>query len=179
MISGVSSKPVSLMGAIIDKLPPGCTVLDPPGSVPGTVSIDGNSLPNAPKWIGNLTARYGIPMVDGTEFFVFTDWAYRDKVNFFLYESAEFQGDALVEGGLRVGYSWEYGNKEVALFGRNITLTGGPAPVRAYLEQAIPQVLDGTINPGLVFDRVLPLDQTAEGYRLMDDREALKVMIRP
>ena len=66
-----------------------------------------------------------------------------------------------------------------SLFGRNITLTGGPAPVRAYLEQAIPQVLDGTINPGLVFDRVLPLDQTAEGYRLMDDREALKVMIRP
>ncbi|SPD88534.1 protein of unknown function [Micropruina glycogenica] len=40
-------------------------------------------------------------------------------------------------------------------------------------------MLDGTINPGLVFDRVLPLDQTAEGYRLMDDREALKVMIRP
>mgnify|MGYP000997292461 FL=1 len=66
-----------------------------------------------------------------------------------------------------------------SLFGRNINLTGGPAPVRAYLEQAIPQVLDGTINPGLVFDRVLPLDQTAEGYRLMDDREALKVMIRP
>ena len=51
--------------------------------------------------------------------------------------------------------------------------------LQAYLEQAIPQVLDGTINPGLVFDRVLPLDQTAEGYRLMDDREALKVMIRP
>ncbi len=85
------------------------------------MSIDGNSLPNAPKWIGNLTARYGIPMGDGTEFFVFTDWAYRDEVNFFLYESAEFHGDALVEGGLRVGYNWEYGNKEVALFGRNIT----------------------------------------------------------
>ena len=99
----------------------GCTVLDPAGASAGTVSIDGNSLPNAPKWIGNLTARYGIPMGDGTEFFVFTDWAYRDKVNFFLYESAEFQGDALVEGGLRVGYNWEYGNKEVALFGRNIT----------------------------------------------------------
>ena len=99
----------------------GCTVLDPAGASAGTVSIDGNSLPNAPKWIGNLTARYGIPMGDGTEFFVFTDWAYRDEVNFFLYESAEFHGDALVEGGLRVGYNWEYGNQEVALFGRNIT----------------------------------------------------------
>ena len=66
-----------------------------------------------------------------------------------------------------------------SLFGRNITLTGGPAPVRAYLEQAIPQVLDGTTNPGLVFDRVLPLEQTAEGYALMDDRKALKVMIQP
>lgn len=66
-----------------------------------------------------------------------------------------------------------------SLFGRNITLTGGPAPVRAYLEQAIPLVLNGTINPGLVFDRVLPLEQTPRGYALMDDREALKVMIQP
>lgn len=67
----------------------------------------------------------------------------------------------------------------LSLFGKNATLTGGPATVRAYLEAAIPQVLDGTIDPGRVFDRELPLDDIAEAYRLMDSREALKVLIRP
>lgn len=66
-----------------------------------------------------------------------------------------------------------------SLFGKNAALTGGPAPVRAYLEAAVPQVLDGAIDPGAVFDVVLPLDEAAEGYRLMDSREALKVMLRP
>lgn len=66
-----------------------------------------------------------------------------------------------------------------SLFGKNATLTGGPAPVRAYLEQILPQVLDGTINPGRVFDRELPLNDIAEAYRLMDSREAIKVLIRP
>lgn len=66
-----------------------------------------------------------------------------------------------------------------SLFGKNATLTGGPATIRAYLEAAIPQVLDGTINPGRVFDRELPLSGIAEAYRLMDNREALKVLIRP
>jgi len=66
-----------------------------------------------------------------------------------------------------------------SLFGKNVTLTGGPATVRAYLEAVLPQVLDGTIDPGRVFDRELPLDDIAEGYRLMDSREALKVLIRP
>ncbi|NHI17534.1 alcohol dehydrogenase catalytic domain-containing protein [Microbacterium sp. CBS5P-1] len=66
-----------------------------------------------------------------------------------------------------------------SLFGKNATLTGGPATVRAYLEAAIPEVLDGTIDPGRVFDRTLPLDDIAKAYRLMDQREALKVLIRP
>jgi threonine dehydrogenase-like Zn-dependent dehydrogenase len=66
-----------------------------------------------------------------------------------------------------------------SLFGKNAALTGGPATVRAYLEAAIPQVLDGTIDPGRVFDRELPLSEIAEAYRLMDSREALKVLIRP
>lgn len=66
-----------------------------------------------------------------------------------------------------------------SLFGKNATLTGGPATIRAYLEAAIPQVLDGTIDPGRVFDRELPLADIAEAYRLMDSREALKVLIRP
>ncbi|MEE6272402.1 alcohol dehydrogenase catalytic domain-containing protein [Georgenia wangjunii] len=66
-----------------------------------------------------------------------------------------------------------------SLFGKNITLNGGPAPVRAYLEEHIGLVLDGTIDPGRVFDREVPLADTAEGYRLMDEREALKVLVRP
>ncbi len=65
------------------------------------------------------------------------------------------------------------------LFGKNLTLTGGPAPVRAYLEAAIPQVLNGDINPGKVFDRVVALDDIATGYRAMDNREALKIMVTP
>jgi iron complex outermembrane receptor protein len=97
-----------------------CTVLDPGGPIAGTVRIDGNSLPNAPKWIANITAGYSWPMGEG-EIFVFTDWAYRSKVNFFLYESAEFNDDKLLEGGLRLGYRAAGGAWEVAAFGRNIT----------------------------------------------------------
>jgi iron complex outermembrane recepter protein len=95
-----------------------CTITDPINAS-GRVVLDGNPLPQAPKWIFNATARYGIPMGDG-EFFVFTDWAYRSKINFFLYEATEFTGKPLTEGGLRVGYTWDAGKYEVAAFGRNI-----------------------------------------------------------
>jgi iron complex outermembrane receptor protein len=98
----------------------GCTVLDPAGPTAGTVLIDGNPLPQAPKWIANLTLRYGIPMAGG-EAFVYTDWSYRSKVNFFLYESVEFTGKSLTTGGVRVGYASGDGRWEVAAFGRNIT----------------------------------------------------------
>lgn len=64
-----------------------------------------------------------------------------------------------------------------SLFGRNLTLTGGPAPVRAYIEDAIPQVLDGTIEPGRVFDVTMPIDEVPAGYAAMDAREALKVLV--
>ena len=66
-----------------------------------------------------------------------------------------------------------------ALFGHNITLTGGPAPARAYISQLLPGVLDGTVNPGRVFDVTVGLEQTPEGYTAMDQRTALKVMIAP
>ncbi|MBI1197594.1 MAG: TonB-dependent receptor [Phenylobacterium sp.] len=98
----------------------GCTVLDPAGALAGTVNIDGNPLPNAPKWIANVTAGYSWPMASG-EVFVFTDWAYRSKINFFLYQSAEYQDGHLLEGGLRLGYRAAGGAWEVAAFGRNIT----------------------------------------------------------
>ena len=64
-------------------------------------------------------------------------------------------------------------------FERNITVTGGVAPVRAYIDDLLPGVLDGTVDPGAVFDRELSLGEAADGYRLMDDRAALKVMLRP
>ena len=95
-----------------------CTVTDP--VVGGLAVIDGNPLPQAPEWITNFTLRYGIPVGSG-ELFAYTDWAYRSEVNFFLYESTEFTGKSLLEGGIRLGYNWNEGKYEAALFGRNIT----------------------------------------------------------
>ncbi len=66
-----------------------------------------------------------------------------------------------------------------SLFGRNITLNGGPAPVRAYIDRLLPGILDGTAEPGKVFDRTVPLDQIPDGYRAMDSRDALKVLVTP
>ena len=65
------------------------------------------------------------------------------------------------------------------MFQKNIGLAGGIAPVRAYLPELLKLVQDGTINPGLVFDRTLPLAEVAEGYRAMDQRESIKVLIQP
>jgi threonine dehydrogenase-like Zn-dependent dehydrogenase len=67
----------------------------------------------------------------------------------------------------------------VSTFFRNITISGGPAPVRAYIEELLPDVLEGRIEPGRVFDRVGPLDEVPDGYRAMNDREAIKVMVVP
>jgi threonine dehydrogenase-like Zn-dependent dehydrogenase len=64
-------------------------------------------------------------------------------------------------------------------FLRNLTLTGGVAPARAYMEELMPRILNGDIHPGRVFDRTVALEDVAEGYRLMNDREALKVLVRP
>jgi threonine dehydrogenase-like Zn-dependent dehydrogenase len=66
-----------------------------------------------------------------------------------------------------------------SLFGGNITLTGGPAPTRAYIDELMPDVLDGTIEPGKVFDSTVDLDGVPGGYRAMADREALKVLVTP
>jgi threonine dehydrogenase-like Zn-dependent dehydrogenase len=66
-----------------------------------------------------------------------------------------------------------------SLFGPNITLTGGPAPVRAYIEQLLPAVLDGSVNPGKVFDRTVSLEDAPKGYAAMDERTALKVLVQP
>jgi threonine dehydrogenase-like Zn-dependent dehydrogenase len=65
------------------------------------------------------------------------------------------------------------------LFFSHVHLHGGPAPVRRYLPELIKLVLDGKINPGKVFDLTLPLDRVAEGYRAMDQRRAIKTLLRP
>jgi iron complex outermembrane receptor protein len=96
-----------------------CTVLDPlagPGSP--NVLIDGNQLPQAPKWIANFTAGYEHPVGPGS-IYVFTDWYHRSKIQFFLYRSVEFSDDKLLEGGLRLGYKTD--RFDVAGFVRNIT----------------------------------------------------------
>jgi threonine dehydrogenase-like Zn-dependent dehydrogenase len=71
-----------------------------------------------------------------------------------------------VTGGLRSFYD-------------NLTVSGGPAPVRAYVDELLPDVLEGRIQPGRVFDRLVDLDGVPDGYRAMNAREALKVMVRP
>jgi len=65
------------------------------------------------------------------------------------------------------------------LFFRHVHLHGGPAPVRRYLPKLIDLILQGKIQPGKVFDTVLPLDRVADGYRAMDERRAIKVLLQP
>jgi iron complex outermembrane recepter protein len=96
-----------------------CTVLDPAGIKPGTVSIDGNPLPQAPEWIGYLSVAYERPIGDGTAFLQ-TDWSYRSDVNFFLYESREFTGPSWVDGAVRAGYRWGGDRYEFAVLSRNV-----------------------------------------------------------
>jgi len=101
-----------------------CTILDPvrPGS-PGIYSIDGNQLPQSPKFTLNWTAGYEIPVGNGA-IYAFTDWYYRSKIQFFLYRSVEFSDDKLIEGGLRVGYKTD--RFDIAGFVRNITNDASP-----------------------------------------------------
>jgi threonine dehydrogenase-like Zn-dependent dehydrogenase len=64
-------------------------------------------------------------------------------------------------------------------FYNNINVSGGPAPARAYVAELLPDILDGAIEPGRVFDREIGLEEVPDGYRAMNDRESIKVMVRP
>ncbi len=64
-------------------------------------------------------------------------------------------------------------------FYNNVTVSGGPAPVRAYIAELLPDVLAGRIEPGRVFDRAIRLDEVPDGYRAMNERQAIKVMVQP
>jgi threonine dehydrogenase-like Zn-dependent dehydrogenase len=64
-------------------------------------------------------------------------------------------------------------------FYENVTIGGGPAPVRAYIDELLPDVLGGRMEPGRVFDRTVDLDGVPDGYRAMNDRESIKVLVKP
>jgi threonine dehydrogenase-like Zn-dependent dehydrogenase len=84
--------------------------------------------------------------------------------------------------GARVGYVGVPHGVDLpvrVMFSRNIGVAGGIAPVRAYLPRLLDLVTSGAIEPGRVFDLELPLEEVAEGYRAMDERRAIKVLLRP
>jgi hypothetical protein len=88
-----------------------------------------------------------------------------------------------VRGGGRIGFvGVPAGGSELPigrLFSRNITVGGGMAPARAHIPELLPDVLSGAIHPGRVFDLELPLAEVAEAYAAMDERRAIKVLLRP
>ncbi|MCG9125999.1 TonB-dependent receptor [Candidatus Poribacteria bacterium] len=97
-----------------------CTVLNPVGTVENTYSIDGNTLPQAPTWIADIEASYLIELPAGYRIIASTDWAYRSRVHFFLYDSVEFSDDSLLEGGIRIACQFPNTDSGIAIIGRNI-----------------------------------------------------------
>jgi threonine dehydrogenase-like Zn-dependent dehydrogenase len=79
----------------------------------------------------------------------------------------------------RVGIPEHESTPTGVAFWKNASIAGGPAPVRAYIRELLPDVLDGRIEPGRVFDRVVDLDGVPDGYRAMNDRESIKVLVNP
>jgi threonine dehydrogenase-like Zn-dependent dehydrogenase len=77
----------------------------------------------------------------------------------------------------RVGVPHYEGIPAAPTFYKNVTVGGGPAPVRAYIDELLPDVLEGRIHPGRVFDRTISLAETPAGYLAMDGRDAIKVLI--
>ena len=100
---------------------PQCTITDPINDN-GFAVIDGNHLPHSPHWIASFLLKHQTEWRAGI-LYLQTDWSYRSEVNFFLYESDEFKGPALLEGGLKAGYRWSENkfNYEVAFLARNLT----------------------------------------------------------
>ncbi len=77
----------------------------------------------------------------------------------------------------RVGVPEDASSQVGIAFWKNVGIAGGPAPARAYIEELLPDVLDGTIEPGRVFDQLTDLDGVPDGYRAMNERETIKVLI--
>ncbi|MFN3434245.1 MAG: TonB-dependent receptor [Sphingomonas sp.] len=100
-----------------------CTVQDPTIKVGANTfaQIDGNPLPNAPRWNLDATARYDLPLANGGKLFAATDWNVQGYTNFVLYRTKEFYAKGNFEGGLKIGYTTPDDKYEVAAFARNIT----------------------------------------------------------
>nr|WP_253201142.1 TonB-dependent receptor [Sphingomonas quercus] len=117
----VYAQACSLNGVLV------CTVENPiftRGTGTGTTyfaQIDGNPLPNAPKYNASFTARYDLPLGPDGKLFVMTDWNIQGYTNFVLYKTKEFYSDGNFEGGVKLGYSGGNGAYELAVFARNIT----------------------------------------------------------
>ena len=105
-----------------------CTVLDPINAR-GNALIDGNPLPQAPKWTVDPSITYTLPLAGGREVFFNSDLAWRSQINFFLYQSKEFSGQPFADLGIRAGVRWGDGKYELAGFCRNclnqVRLVGG------------------------------------------------------
>ena len=103
---------------------PQCHITNPIGTNPDgspKVLIDGNPLPQAAKYIADISLRYSVPLGANGEAYLYTDWSYRSQVDFFLYQATEFIGPSLVQGGVRLGYSWAGHKYDAAVFCRNCT----------------------------------------------------------
>ena len=96
-----------------------CTMLDP-SVADGIYAIDGNSLPQAPTWIADVALHYALSLPGGVRLIASTDWAYRSRVRFFLYDSVEYADDWLLVGGVRLACLLPYTDIEIAFVGRNI-----------------------------------------------------------
>lgn len=99
-----------------------------------------------------------------------------------LVEAVETAFAVVRDGGTvsRVGApQYDEVPMDFGVFLRNVTLTGGVAPARAYIPELLPDVLDGKVQPGKVFDRTVALEDISDGYQAMADRTALKVLVRP
>ena len=79
----------------------------------------------------------------------------------------------------RVGVPQEDSIPVGPTFWKNVSVAGGPTPARAYIPELLPDVLDGRIKPGRVFDRVASIEEVPDGYRAMNDRESIKVLVKP
>ena len=99
---------------------PACTEQNPLNAN-GFALVNGNALPQAPKWTGDFSLRYGVPMGPEGELYLFSDLSYRSEMNFFLDKELEFTGPSLFQLGARIGYSWHSNKYEVAAFCRNCT----------------------------------------------------------
>ena len=99
---------------------PACTEQNPLNAQ-GLALVNGNPLPQAPRWVGDFSLRYGVPLGPSGELYLFTDMSYRTEMNFFIDKELEFTGPPLFALGARIGYTWASDKYEVAVFCRNCT----------------------------------------------------------